>query len=149
MAPRITLALVSAVTLATAIAGTGCASGTAKPPPADSQTASSSATMVAWERCLVSISGDSSLRDLPPFPYRDPGPSGITVSGPAARRSGSINNDPVMTLADALQAAQVPANTPVVVWRCEDGKMRALRMRPDAQLNVHDWVVAPDPTAVY
>ncbi len=105
--------------------------------------------MIAWERCLVPISGDSSLRDLPPFPYRDPGPNGITVTGAVARRSGPLNHDPAMALADALHAAQVPPNTPVVVWRCENGEMHALRMRSDATLKVHDWVVAPDPASMY
>lgn len=144
MVPRITLALASLVLVAS---GIGCGGGNGKPPAAEGQT--SSASMLAWEQCVVPVTGDSSLRDLPPFPYRDPGPSGITVSGAAARRAGPIKNDPVMTLADALQAAQVPPNTPVVVWRCENGKMLALRMRPDAQLQVHDWVVAPDPASVY
>jgi hypothetical protein len=105
--------------------------------------------MVAWEKCLVPISGDSSLRDLPPFPYRDPGPNGISVTGAAAHRSGPITHDGQMTLADALDAARVSAGTPVVVWRCENGKLQALHPRPDAPLRSHDWVVAPDPAAVY
>ncbi len=105
--------------------------------------------MMAWEKCLVAISGESSLRDLPPFPYRDPGPNGITISGSASRRSGPLNHDPQMTLADALHTAQVPPNTPVVVWRCENGTVHPLRMRPDAPLAIHDWVVAPDPASVY
>jgi len=115
----------------------------------EGQTSSSASTLVAWEQCLVPISGDSSLRDLPPFPYRDPGPTGITVSGSAARRAGPIKNEPAMTLSDALMTARVDPSTPVVVWRCEDKKLHALRLRPDAPLQAHDWVVAPDPASIY
>jgi hypothetical protein len=110
---------------------------------------SSDNSYFAWDKCVVGVSGDSSLRDLPPLPWKDPGKNAVMVSGHDVRRAGPLEWHSGMTLGNVLDVSGVSPETPVVVWRCADGRVRAMRPHRESEIAVHDWIVAPDPTSVY
>jgi hypothetical protein len=111
---------------------------------------SSNASYIAWDRCVVGFSADSVLRDLPPFPWKDPGPNRVMITGRSVRRAGPLDWHEGITLGNVLDVSAVSPETPVVTWRCEpDGRVHALRVHRDTPLEPHDWVVAPDPASVY